>query len=414
MALTLARLSRRSLRLVLCGCPHGSREGAAALGAVLQDVQPSAVFLEIDREDLFRMRPLKVAEEPAQGNSPRASLEPALAETFPEYAEAIRWATARRLPLVALDRPQRTTRRRLAQQLLLQPLQLLAARRYWGAVPETASAAAWRASLKRHCPVLHDVMLEERDEFMTYRILLALERLAPSRRTPELHGLQSAPQLLGRRAARDVARVNAALARSLREESCTPQPSGPHRAVLVLCGPAHVWGLHRRLARFLDGAWRSRRLLAENAALLPRLGALCAGGGEEEERPDSPALEDEVQAVRLGPVTTMTSMVWEALASKEQPEQPEPGPVGPLFVHERLRDLSQTPPPVWPVFVLVYVACPLLVFVIIPAQIHLQWLRMGPKVECVDHPGTCRFASIIHASKTRLRTKIRIVQDQEA
>ena len=61
---------------------------------------------------------------------------------------------------------------------------------------------------------------------MTYRILLALERLAPSRRTPELHGLQSAPQLLGRRAARDVARVNAALARSLREESCTPQPSG--------------------------------------------------------------------------------------------------------------------------------------------------------------------------------------------
>ena len=79
-------------------------------------------------------------------------------------------------------------------------------------------------------------------------------------------------------------------------------------------------------------------------------------------------------------MTTMTSMVWEALASKEQPEQPEPAPVGPLFVHERLRDLSQTPPPVWPVFVLVYVACPLLVFVIIPAQIHLQWLRMGPKV----------------------------------
>ena len=41
--------------------------------AYAQDVQPSAVFLEIDREDLFRMRPLKVAEEPAQGNSPRPS-----------------------------------------------------------------------------------------------------------------------------------------------------------------------------------------------------------------------------------------------------------------------------------------------------------------------------------------------------
>ena len=47
------------------------------------------------------------------------------------------------------------------QQLSQKECSVLSARRYWGAVPETASAAAWRASLKRHCPVLHDVMLED-------------------------------------------------------------------------------------------------------------------------------------------------------------------------------------------------------------------------------------------------------------
>ena len=33
----------------------------------------------------------------------------------------------------------------------------------------------WRKDLQASCPILHDVMLQERDEFMAYRILLALE-----------------------------------------------------------------------------------------------------------------------------------------------------------------------------------------------------------------------------------------------
>ena len=79
----------------------------------------------------------------------------------------------------------------------MDPWQLLGLRRHWGEMPLEVEAEAWRAQLRDSCPILHDVMLQERDEFMTYRILLALElRLA--------RGMPS------------------------------------KEALLVLCGPAHV------------------------------------------------------------------------------------------------------------------------------------------------------------------------------
>ena len=53
------------------------------------------------------------------------------------------------------------------------------------------------------------------------------------------------------------------------------------------------------------------------------------------------------------------------------------------FLHERMRELSKQPLPVWPVVLLAYLACPLLFFVILPAAIDFQWLRLAPAIPSV-------------------------------
>lgn len=50
------------------------------------------------------------------------------------------------------------------------------------------------------------------------------------------------------------------------------------------------------------------------------------------------------------------------------------------FINERMRELSKKPLPIWPIVLSVYVTCPLLLFVVIPASIDLYWLRLGPQV----------------------------------
>ena len=79
--------------------------------------------------------------------------------------------------------------------------------------------------------------------------------------------------------------------------------------------------------------------------------------------------------------TVLEPKVWRLLPQvdgKERPVQYEPPSVE--FIHERLRELSKKPLPIWPIVLLVYITCPLLVFVVIPAAIDLYWLLIGPQV----------------------------------
>lgn len=50
------------------------------------------------------------------------------------------------------------------------------------------------------------------------------------------------------------------------------------------------------------------------------------------------------------------------------------------FVNERLRELSKRPLPVWPVFLVAYVAFPTLLFIVLPAQLDLYWLKVRSKL----------------------------------
>ena len=73
--------------------------------------------------------------------------------------------------------------------------------------------------------------------------------------------------------------------------------------------------------------------------------------------------------------------VWQLLPHVDGEEKPvQYGPPSVEFIHERMRELSKKPLPIWPIVLLVYITCPLLVFVVIPAAIDLYWLRIGPQV----------------------------------
>lgn len=380
---TLATLAAQRWRLLICGLRHG--RSVEALQQVLEDFQPAAIFLELDRENFYHLR----------------CRRDHFTDAAPEVAEAIRWAEQRQRPLTPLDRPQLCTRRRLAQRMALgNPMQLYAVRRYWGEMPQE-DATSWRAKLQRDCPILHEVMLEERDEFMIYRILLALERRLAQRsvKGQSLNsGALGLPALLEQRAVLEKQRLNEAMRAN---QSRSTIGSHDWENVLVLCGPAHVKELQRRLQFALSDPHFSPRFLAMNATLLPHLwrnqshqppaqiGDLGDGGRWDVElAAKTQELLEEVETkvapvatAGFGPLTMLADQVWRLLPQvdgEERPVQYEPPSVE--FIHERLRELSKKPLPIWPIVLLVYITCPLLVFVVIPAAIDLYWLRIGPQV----------------------------------
>ncbi|CAE7213407.1 unnamed protein product [Symbiodinium sp. CCMP2592] len=401
----LAALAPQHWRLLVAGIPHGHPQSAPILRRLLEAFQPAMLFLEIDKQDLAGLR--------MSGSSDSVASE---------CAEALRWAEGHSRKLAPIDREQLTTRRRLAQSLSLHPGQLLSSRRHWGAVvPPTACATAWRELLLQDCPVLHEVMLEERDEFMAYQILLGLERHLSSRY--KFAGDQSEDQdlvcRLQRRAAAETARIGAALRWSLGERgrlgSVVPEVAGVQEApvldeldewasfsvpdarpspehVVVICGPAHVEALRHRLEAALGDSKAAHRFLAQNAGLLPRLLINATWRWEPGSPQDilsmvesMPSPSDAVLHAQghgprpHGPLTAMAASASNALglsAAKASPENRVPfaGP-GPLFIHERLRSLSQRPLPVWPVFLIMYILAPVLAFLVIPIAIDMRWLQ---------------------------------------
>ncbi|CAE8700002.1 unnamed protein product, partial [Polarella glacialis] len=174
--------------------------------------------------------------------------------------------------------------------------------------------------------------------------------------------------------------------------------------VLVLCGPAHVSGLRDRLSAALggEGGAGHRRFLAENAAVLPRLllnagswpwepsppgssreaawakaaeESLIVGYGDNREPPSPPEGRPWASSrvplwlsSGMGPLATLGDGLWRQLSgdrgaeksSSPRPPRDRAPPLGmrggPLFVHERLRELSRKPLPMWPVFLAAYVA----------------------------------------------------------
>ncbi|CAK8997890.1 unnamed protein product [Durusdinium trenchii] len=388
---TLAAVAARPWRLLICGLRHG--RPVESLKRLLEDFQPAAIFIELSREDFFNVR-----------------TRSEFADAAPECAEAIRWAERHDRTVIPLDRPQLSSRRRLAQKMALEPMQLVAARKFWGEVPEHLDPIAWRASLRKNCPALHEVILEERDELMTYRILLALEsRLkaqGPRSRTGKaFHNDLPLSTLLERIRLREKSRLNDAMAwslhpqKALRElpswqdvESAQIDPDN----ILVLCGPAHVQELGHRLQVIFEDSAFSRRFLASNAALLPQLMTTFAEERSSHEEAQewllrarsflesSGAMTEEKStesAKGFGPLTMLANQVWQLLPQQEGGEDiPEPPLRNADFIQERLRELSKKPLPIWPVVLLAYIACPVLVFVLIPAAIDLQWIRIGPQV----------------------------------
>jgi len=413
----------------------------AGLRRLLESFRPSVVFLELDRQDFARLRhSASASPEEAQHAADLA------ADAAPELAEVLRWAdahsplcstaweqsTGSTCTLIPVDRSQVTTRRRLIYRLSMQPWQVFRSGRYWGEMPDVADIAEWRSAFQRDCPTLHEVLLEERDEFMAYQILLRLDaRLARTwhaAATQSEGGERYTPGAdedwvvdgLQRVAARDKALVEAALRWSLDGPPCgaggllrQPElaarfptlPPSPRPAegvggdigvggaapveerVLVVCGPAHVGGLTAHLRSFLGGSAEdvggdgtlARQFLARNAALLPHLLANSDRPGVL--RKDQSALE-------------FVAAAWGALAGDDAAERTggdaPPGaaaaprsqsavrlavPLHMAFVHERLRELSWRPVAMWPVFLLTYVVCPALIFIVLPAKFDLYWLQ---------------------------------------
>jgi len=305
--------------------------------------------------------------------------------------------------------------------------------------PVKTTAAEWRAQVLHECPVLHDVVLEERDEYMTYRILLGLNAhlqygsQKPYCRTntcadaaisdvPGVDGtdLDSQPsmgELLKSSSEGATARVNAALRWALDERAgndcgihALPEWAHPTLPVVppqpefvaVLCGPAHVDALATRIGGMLDGSSAGRHFLAANSALMPHLlfnstwpwAHLRTGEGsikkltllveavmEDFDGGNSKASTNNIRGrgqdvafQGFGPITRLADFFF----GNKKPEQgTAPSlyvPGAPAFLHNRLRDLSDRPLPVWPVFAGAYVILPILIFIVVPAKLEIWFV----------------------------------------
>jgi len=414
-------------QVLVVGVSHGSSSSAEIVRRILARVRPSLVCLELDRKDFEMLR-----------SSPEHDTTGA-----PECAAALRWVqeTVDDQPgcpacvAIPIDRDQDTTRRRLMFSLIQHPVQMFNARRYWGHVENIdsmASLKSWQNDLRGHCAVLDEVVHEERDEFMTYRILTSMEHhLArhrpefasmPSQRalTRQCHsppiGLTSMDDLLQARAKTEEAHVNAALRRVLDDPRVDDSCAAPRLRVVVLCGPAHVAGLADRLAACLgDHAARGgtqgahRLFLARNAASFPHLLASTHAptpvqredAAREAEHMTSTAELDFVSSVttkqeriggaslglvvpvylrmRMGPLTGIVERVTSWFSRKSEAVHP-PAPLlnafdQSVFAHERMRELSRRPLPVWPMMLTAYLIAPLLLFVVVPAKLDMMLLR---------------------------------------
>ena len=291
-------------------------------------------------------------------------------------------------------------------------------------------------------------MSKERDEFMAYQILLGLEqRLAGQHKNGgagrsfgdgEALLEASLTQQLQRRAELDAARIGAALRWTLepnepntlkpvqricdleewRSFSNPLQPDPEH--VLVICGPAHVEALRHRLEASMGASRPAHMFLARNAGLFPRLlinatawnwepvspkavlSLVSMEEGNAESAPTATPGPDTLGRLKtydgLGPLATMVSSAWEALGpSSTRPMPTLSASAGPVFVHERLRSLSQKPLPMWPVFLVMYFMVPALAFLVIPIAIDMRWLQAfasGP-----EFPETLRVENLVLVSK---------------
>jgi len=332
------------------------------------------------------------------------------------------------------------------------------ARRYWGAMPAMGqeAVAQWRQQLQSDTPSMHEVLFDERDEYMVYQILMHLDSRLATCYAPSSPSSPSHSARLGQKrasaascagmveeadwinsrlrqiAATSTAEISAALRWALdgprsgdggiwaHQEWCTKlqRPLQPPESehLVVVCGPAHVDGLAQRLDRHIggcsdDGCGNAlqRHFLARNAALLPHLlvnsdwhwlrlrqkanSSLLlhqAADMAQTEETAKAGVKPIVQtAWAFGPLTLLALRLWtwRPFVSGESSEhvaqsaarRPIASPV--VVVQERLRDLSHRPLPVWPVFLVVYLVCPLMACIVIPAQVDIHVLRakfMGP------------------------------------
>mmetsp|Transcript_47890 Transcript_47890/g.138535 ORF Transcript_47890/g.138535 Transcript_47890/m.138535 type:complete len:462 (-) Transcript_47890:349-1734(-) len=449
-------LTPQHWQLLVLGAAHGSRSAARTLERVLDIFRPALIFLELDRQDFALLSSSVSTPGPEQPHLARYA-----AHAAPECAGALRWAQARadvaeaaeghaaqwhtrRCEVIAVDRDQLTTRRRLAFKIAQQPLQLLSARRYWGSAPTgDGSVSEWVEHLRRDCPALHEVVLEERNQFMAYQILMHLDarlhRSYPKLPSDLEHAEAEddwAGSCLKRVGGIQMARTRDALQWVLDGPPCGSggiwmrpewlnslnRPAEPPSSerVLVICGPAHVDGLSAHLTSCLgdgSGACASaQHFLARNAATLPRLlanhdwpwarsedhaaqdrefllkqaaqlavqdaSSAHADGGVAGMETCQSGMLSKFLARGFGPLTLLAERGWQWLAGQQEDRlHCEPSragvsvAVGPVFVHERLRDLSRRPLPVWPAFITIYIACPLLLFIVIPAHIDIYWLH---------------------------------------
>jgi len=447
----VAPLTLQHWQLLIVGAEHGSSTAARSVKRLLDVFQPSVIFLELDKADFARLAPLW-----AQGSHSSYEKELAL-ELSPECATAVQWASgvegSRHCAVVPVDRAQLTTRRRLACKLAQQPLELLRARRYWGAMSATGQTAVaqWRQQLRRESPSLHEVLFDERDEYMAYQILMHLDsRVAacyalssPSFSSHPQSSLQRQTSTAGcvgtveeekwinsrlrQMAATSTAEIGAALRWAFdgphsaeggiwaHQEWYTKlqrplQPPASER-LLAVCGPAHVEGLANRLDEYIGdcnddgGKALQRHFLARNAALFPHLLVnsdwhwsqvrrdadsssvlhQAADMARTEETSKAEVKPFSQTSWAFGPLTSLALRLcaWRPFGNAESMEHVGQSaaaicrPVAsPGVVQERLRDLSHRPLPVWPVFLAVYVVCPLMVCVVIPAQIDIHVLRV--------------------------------------
>ncbi|CAE8701650.1 unnamed protein product, partial [Polarella glacialis] len=110
-----------------------------------------------------------------------------------------------------------------------------------------------------------------------------------------------------------------------------------------------------------------------------------------EGRPWAPSRAPLWLSSGMGPLATLGDGLWRQLSGDRGAEKSSSPRLprdrapplgmrgGPLFVHERLRELSRKPLPMWPVFLAAYVAVPALVFIVLPAHIDMYWLQVGPR-----------------------------------
>ena len=255
----------------------GDFSGGESAMKFVNELAPSMVCVEMSRKDLTEIGTVLQSEKLGRW-IPSKLL--AKWEGYPEHVATVRYCLDNNIAVLPVDRDDQVTTRIVNEKLAFAPGQLWRSRRF----RKSSEVTSWADVLKHMdelrlgVPTLYNVLQRDRDEYMVFRLLYALD----------LHL---------RPLAKAVAASPTPASSATSSESCSPSTSdtATNLPIVVLCGPAHVCTMANLFSRML-----SSRYLEKQKDSLPNLSTAAAS--DTFRNAPAPSLEGPELPIALQPL----------------------------------------------------------------------------------------------------------------